>query len=61
MASCAVETGSSRRTPLLQVEADSGRRAPQSQVEQLQQNLNMSFNERCLDAPHILELLVEKK
>jgi hypothetical protein len=43
------------------VEADSGRRAPQSQVEQLQKNLNMSFNERFLDAAHILELLAEKK
>jgi hypothetical protein len=30
-------------------------------VEQLQQNLNISFNERCLDAAHILELLVERK
>jgi hypothetical protein len=33
LASCTVETGSSSRTPLLQVEVDSGRRAPQSQVE----------------------------
>jgi hypothetical protein len=30
-------------------------------VEQLQQSLDVSFNERCLDAAHILELLAEKK
>jgi hypothetical protein len=48
MASRAVETGSSSR-------------APQSQVEQLQQSLDVSFNERCLDATHILELLAAKK
>jgi hypothetical protein len=30
-------------------------------VEQLQQNLNVSFNERCLDATHILDLLAKKK
>ena len=43
------------------VESDSSGRAPQSQVEQLQQSLDVSFNERCLDAAHILELLAEKK
>jgi hypothetical protein len=30
-------------------------------VEQLQQSLDVSFNERYLDASHILELLAEKK
>jgi hypothetical protein len=61
MASHAVETGSSSRAPLLQVKTGSSCRAPPSQVEQLQQNLNVSFNERCLDAAHILDLLAEKK
>jgi hypothetical protein len=59
LASRTVETGSNSRTPPLQT--DSGYRTPQSQVEQLQQNLNASFNERCLDTAHILELLAEKK
>ena len=59
LASRTVETGSNSRTPPLQT--DSGCRTPQSQVEQLQQNLNASFNERCLDVAHILELLAEKK
>jgi hypothetical protein len=30
-------------------------------VEQLQLSLDVSFNEQCLDAAHILELLAEKK
>jgi hypothetical protein len=47
MASRAVETGSSSR-------------APQSQVEHMQQSLDVSFNERCLDAAHILELLAKE-
>jgi hypothetical protein len=36
-------------------------RTPLSQVEKLQQRLDVSFNERCLDAAHILELVAEKK
>jgi hypothetical protein len=48
MASCTVEAGSSSRTPPMQ-------------VEQLQQSLDVSFNERCLNAAHNLELLAEKK
>jgi hypothetical protein len=48
MASRAVEAGDSSRTP-------------PTQVEQLQQSLDMSFNERCLDVAHIVKLLVEKK
>jgi hypothetical protein len=59
LASCTVETGSSSHTPPLQTDSD--RRAPQSQVEQLQQNLNASLNERCLDVAHIMEILAEKK
>jgi hypothetical protein len=43
------------------VETDSRSRAPQSQVEQLHQSLDVSFNERCIDAAHILELLAENK
>jgi hypothetical protein len=48
MASRAVEAGSSSRTL-------------STQVEQLQQSLDVSFNERCLDTTHIIELLAEKK
>jgi hypothetical protein len=43
------------------VEAGSRSRTPPTQVEQLQQSLDVSFNEWCLDATHILELLAEKK
>jgi hypothetical protein len=43
------------------VEADNSSRAPPLQVEQLQQRLDVSFNEQCLNAAHILELLAEKK
>jgi hypothetical protein len=43
------------------VEAGSSSRPPPSLVEQLQQRLDMSFNERCLDATHILELQAKKK
>jgi hypothetical protein len=43
------------------VEAGSISRTLPTQVEQLQQSLDVSFNERCLDTTHILELLAEKK
>jgi hypothetical protein len=39
-------------------QAGSSSRALPSQVEQC---LNVYFNERCLDIAHILELLAEKK
>ena len=43
------------------VEVGSSSRTPSTQVEQLHQSLDVSFNERCLDSAHILELLAEKK
>jgi hypothetical protein len=61
LASRTMETDSSSRATLSQVEANSGRHAPSSLVAQLQQDLKASVNEWGLDAAHILELLAEKK